>query len=216
MFELLVSGGLLAAGYYVVRAFRERRQQEATADAQRQTLARRMALQRAEARQQQAKRARAARDMQTAILQLPEAHDFRRAAAYAAHAAKVGVPLAFRQRQFTRLRRQIVEHVGRRLSDGATKEATSIGLKDLVSGLGIASYEAEYILAEAQRMQTPETDERPDYRTRLRELHREHEERLEAIRQTRNLQDDIREQLLEAEHERFRAQMLEEVDGGTR
>jgi hypothetical protein len=212
MLDVLIGGGVVIAGFIIAWAVGCARRHRRVDAARQVGLSHQLAVRRAEARRRDAQRARAARDMQTSMLQLPHAQDFRRCAAYAAHAARIGVPLGFRQRQFRRLRRLLVAHMDRRLREGATRDAAAGGLRDLMTGLGIAGYEADYIVVEAEGQAAHDTQERPDYCTRLRELHGEHEQRLEAIRQTRDLQDDIREQLLEAEHERFRGKLLDDID----
>lgn len=216
MFELLIGGAILAGGYKLAKAIQEKsdvaRSRRAALAAAEQSQQR--AATAARWRQAQARAAgrRAARDMQIAIQQLSQSPDFRRAASFAAQAATAGVPAAFRQRQFRRLRPLLVEHLARRLQAGANPETAAAGLRELIGGLGVAPYETDYIATEARSRQRPATQAAPNYRDRLRQVHAEHAQRLEAIRDTPDLEADVREQLLEAEHERFRRELLEEPE----
>jgi hypothetical protein len=160
----------------------------------------------------QSGRRRAARDLQLAIQQLPQSPDFRRAASYANHAAQIGVPADFRQRQFRRLRALLVQHLIRRLQAGASLDNACGGLAELIRALGVAAFEAEYIVATVREQQTVSSPRTPDFRERLESLHAEHARRLEAIRSTPQLDEEVREQLLEAEQERFRGEALDQPE----
>lgn len=148
------------------------------------------------------------RQLQVALLQLDQADDFRRAASWA---EKCGdVPLAFRQRQFRRFRQKLIVHFARRLAAGERANLLMNSLKRLVAALGVSNFEADYVRNEAHAMQTPR--ERPQPRTfpqQLAERQEVHQRRLEALRQTHGLSEELREQLIEAEQERFREQMLD-------
>lgn len=81
-------------------------------------------------------------------------------------------------------------------------------LTALVQALGIADYEAEYILEDARRSSAqPAIAE--SYETRLRTLQATHDERMAAIRALPAIDQDTQEQLLESEQMRFRTAMLE-------
>lgn len=216
MWELLIAGGALAASYKIATAVKQRLADAAARHEAQQTLQQQRELAAANVRQRQARleavRRQAAREMQTAILQLALSPDFRRAASFAAKAVAAGVPTAFRQRQFARLRPLFVEHLARLLQAGANSESAAAGLRELVTHLGIAAYEAEYIVSEAQSRR-PQTPQRPaGFSDQLRQLHAEHSRRMEAIKNTPDLADELREQLLEAEQERFRRELLDERD----
>ena len=144
-----------------------------------------------------------ARTLQFALLHLDRAPDFRRAASFAAQAS--AVPVVFRRRQFRRFRPRIVRHFMVRIRSGADPEALTQSLSELVKNLGVAAYEAEYIRTEAERGLAQAT--RPieaSYAQRLATTQRDHEQRLDALRELANLDVDTREQLLEAENTRFR------------
>lgn len=144
-----------------------------------------------------------ARVLQLALLRLTEAPDFRRAASWAAQAQDV--PRAFRQRQFRRFRARIVRHFTSRLSAGADPEALSQSLSILLQHLGIATFEAEYIRAEAERaLPPPRAPAQTSYGHAIAQLQREHAQRLETLRTLAGLDNETREQLLEAERTRFR------------
>lgn len=216
MLEILIGGAVLAGGYKLAKVIKEKsdqaRAQRTALDAAEQSQQRAAAAARWRQAQAQAARRQAARDMQVAIQQLSKSPDFRRAASFATQAATVGVPADFRQRQFRRLRSLLVEHLSRCLQAGSNLETAAAGLRELIGGLGVAPYEADYIATEAQGRQRPATQAAPNYRDRLRQVHAEHAQRLEAIRDTPDLEAEVREQLLEAEHERFRRELLEEPE----
>ncbi|HEY5315373.1 MAG TPA: hypothetical protein VIK18_22775 [Pirellulales bacterium] len=219
MWEVLGIGGALAGGYKLAKAIKhksDRARAECVAQlAAQQSRERAAVAVRWRQAQANAARRQAARDMQLAMQQLSQSPDFRRAASFAARAVQAGVPAAFRQRQFRRLRSLLIEQLARRLQTGTALETAAAGLRELVGSLGVAAYEADYIATESQGRQRRPTERRaPDYRDRLRQSHAEHGQRLEAIRNTPDLEDELREQLLEAEQERFRRDLLEEPDEG--
>jgi hypothetical protein len=213
---VLLAAAAVAGGYKIGKAIkdqtdRSRAQQAARLAAQHAHEQSAATAQRRQAQADAAKR-QAARDMQLAIQQLSQSPDFRRAASFAARAVQVGVSAAFRQRQFRRLRSLLIEHLARRLQAGAALESAAAGLRELVGSLGVAGYEADYIATEAQGRQRPATQPAPNYRDRLRHLHTEHTQRLEAVRNTADLEEELREQLVEAEQERFRRELLDEPE----
>jgi hypothetical protein len=212
MWEVLILGGLAAGGYKLATALKGMSDRAKARRTARQAQEQAAATERWRRAQADAAIRQAARDMQVAIHQLAQSPDFRRAASFAAHAAQAGVPAAFRQRQFRRLRPLLVEHLARRLQAGTSLETAANGLRELISGLGVADYEADYIATEAQGRRRTATQAEPSYRDRLRHVHAEHTQRLEAIRNTADLDAELREQLLEAEQERFRRELLEEPD----
>lgn len=214
MWEVLMIGALVAGGYKLAKMLRAMGAGARDQRAAQQSQERAAATARWRQAQTDAARRQTARNMQLAIQQVAQSPDFRRAASFAARAVQAGVPAPFRQRQFRRLRSLLVEHLARRLQAGASLQTAAAGLRELVTGLGVASYEADYIATEAQGRQVTTTERVPDYRDRLRQLHAEHTERLEAIRHTPDLEEELREQLLEAEHERFRRELLEDPSEG--
>lgn len=152
------------------------------------------------------KRQTAARQVQQAILQLRNSPDFRRTASFAAAARDV--PLEFRQRQFRRLRPLLVNHLAEQLRTGASAEIAAAGLPELVTGLGIAEYEADYIVTEA----TTRTAQRPNVPTarfedQVQRWQTEHAQRMGTLRSL-TLEPELLEQLLEQEETRFREQLL--------
>lgn len=152
------------------------------------------------------------RAMQLAILNLDQAPDpdFRRAATAAAAAREV--PVQFRKRQYHRLRPLLIQHYRRCVRRGADGEMLLSSLVELVEALGVQEYEADYIRQEAERdhMQRPAADANSGaaFQQHLTQAQREHEQRVQVIRGLPNLADDVREQLLEAEDQRFQAQLF--------
>lgn len=146
-----------------------------------------------------------ARVFQTALLRLREAQDFRRAAVLAAIAKLV--PAAFRRRQFARFRPELIRHYGRCLSAGTDPEVLLQSLRDLVTALGIAPFEAEYIRTEAAA-RSARLQSFPSPGDRVAALRREHETRAAAIRQGVGQTPELQEQLLETEESRYRQALL--------
>ncbi len=213
---IVLSGVAIIGLYLGLQALRAQetvdRPEPATFDPQAQLRQQAMERERRQRARRHAVQQQAARAMQLAIQQLSQSPDFRRAASFAQQAATAGVPVDFRQRQFGRLRSLLVEHFARRLQSGATLATAGAGLRELIHSLGVAGYEAEYIALEAQERQRPVSQATPTYRDRLKQLQAEHHQRLEAIRATPDLEAEVGEQLQEAEAERFRREMLDELE----
>jgi hypothetical protein len=211
MFELVLAGAAAYGAYRLCRsacrhaqaAAQSRRwAREAAAQRQRQRMAEEAARQRAAE-----KVSHSARLMQIALIQLPQSPDFRRAATFARHAKSV--PVAFRRRQFQRFRPLLVEHLAARLRDGMTVEQLLPGLTDLVTALGIAGYEADYICLEAEGQLQQRAGQPPlGFAAQMRQLQAEHQQRLDAIQCLPDLAPELREQLVEAEQQRFRERMI--------
>jgi hypothetical protein len=213
MIELIIIIAAIVGGYQLVKTLRRAREQAQTRRLFHRQQVQAAAVAQLRQAQTDATRRTAAREMQSAILQLHESQDFRRAATFAERAAQVGVPAAFRQRQFRRLRPLLIQFLSRRLEAGAAADAAAEGLRNLVTALGVAAYEADYIINEARGPQAAPR-RAPDYRERLGQLHSEHARRLDAIRSTPSLDPALAEQLLEAEQERFRREVLDNPDEG--
>ncbi len=154
-----------------------------------------------------------ARRLQIALFDLPNAPDFRRAASWAAHCR--GVPLAFRQRQFRRFRAKLLEHFVRRLRSGSDAEALMHSLIELLGQLGIPAFEAEYLRAEAQRRVVTPTQAEPSYAQQLAEAQRDHAHRVAALREVPGIDEDTRAQLVEAEENRFRQELMQSQNPAT-
>ena len=92
--------------------------------------------------------------------------------------------------------------------------SATTGLRELMSGLGVEAYEAEYIVLECQGRHQAPVLLPPTFGERLRGLHTQHAQRMEAIRKIPELDDALREQLVEAEQERFRQELLDEHEQG--
>lgn len=146
--------------------------------------------------------------MQQALLQLEQAPDFRRAASFAKLAASV--PIAFRQRQFTRFRPKLVQHFVARLTAGDDATALYPALAELVQALGVARFEADYIQAEAERqLERPAPRPERTFAAAMATLQQEHERRKEALATLEAISPELREQLDEAEEARFREAMFQ-------
>lgn len=148
------------------------------------------------------------RQLQISLIQLRAAPDFRRAASWARHSKDV--PIAFRQRQFRRFRDQLVEHVAARTAAGENRQRLKESLTELVRGLGVKPFEADYILREGlQLVPRPARPVPLTFQQRAQLLQREHDQRLASITSLENVNDEIREQMQEAEEQRFAEAMLE-------
>lgn len=153
------------------------------------------------------------RQMQLAILNLATGPDpdFRRAAAAAQDAQ--AVPADFRRRQFQRFRPQLVRHYASCLQRGCEPDVVHSSLVDLVNGMGMPEFEADYVRQESDRIRDSRTGgdgeaATTQFQTRLTQLQRSHDQRMEIIRTLTNLADDVRAQLLEAEERRFQEQLF--------
>lgn len=141
--------------------------------------------------------------MQQALLQLEEAPDFRRAAQFAKLAAQL--PVTFRQRQFKRFRHKLVQHFAARLSSGDEARGLHLPLAELVQALGVAKFEADYIEAEAQQLLArPALRQERTFARALDTLQQEHLRRKEVLASLEAISPELREQLDEAEENRFR------------
>lgn len=151
------------------------------------------------------------RDMQAALLRLDDAPDFRRAASRA-EAAK-DVPTSFRQRQYQRFRPQLLSHFRQCIEHGTDAQTLLESLMDLVDALGVNRFEAEYIQNEAERRRSTTQSPNPAfaYASQVQQFQREHEHRMQALRGLQ-MDEEMRERLLEAEQHRFHEQLLGQPD----
>ncbi|MGD9644338.1 MAG: hypothetical protein AB7U73_01415 [Pirellulales bacterium] len=209
--ELLVLAmlgyGLYAAGAHVRRRYQDHRatiehRERAAADANLQA-----DLRRAKAYAAQRRLRRLNHLMQTALLQLEQAPDFRRAASFAILAKDV--PIAFRQRQFRRFRGRFLAHLLARLRAGGNAADLRQSLEDLVTALGLASFEANYLWQEAeQQLERRRPSESPSFASSVATLEQDHQQRVQVLQETPGVEAELREQLLEAEEHRFREALL--------
>ena len=149
----------------------------------------------------------AAREMQLALIQSREAPDFRRAASYAVQAREV--PLSFRQRQYRRFRPLLVSRFTALLQTGVSVEALMAGLTQLVSALGLAEFEADYIRLDAESQVSRREPIRRDFGQQLREAQSNYRDRVRVLEEMSDLDEEVREQLVEAERMRFQEKMRE-------
>jgi hypothetical protein len=145
------------------------------------------------------------REMQAALLQLESAPDFQRAAWFAAHAQ--GIPVEFRQRQFQRFRPKLLQYLVTRLR-GGNVEQLRLSLTELVTQLGVAPFEADYLWREADRQTQAPPEAAPDFAAEMSGREQEHQQRLAVLRSLTAIDQELREQLVEAEEQRFREAML--------
>ena len=210
MIEFLLA---VAAVYSVYRLGRAIWQHCQAAAQTRQTRRHEAAQRQMQSDKQQQERRRAAAKinaaaclMQVALLQVDQSPDFRRAATFAKQAKNV--PVSFRIRQFQRFRPLIVRHLATRLRGGVAAEDLMDGLTELVTALGLADYEADYIRREAEPHIRPQAEVRPGYAQQARQQQLEHDQRVESIRNLPGIAAELREQLMEQEEQRFRERLL--------
>jgi hypothetical protein len=156
---------------------------------------------------------RLAAEVQRALLNLEHAQDFQRAACWARHAKNV--PATFRHRIFQRFRPKLVDHMATRLATGQDESRLIASLTDLVQALGIASFEAQYIVSEARTRVSTASSSDDSFNAQLRSLHREHDQRMRALRGMNGVDADTKEQLLETEQSRFREAVIRLGGGET-
>jgi len=154
-----------------------------------------------------------ARQFQVAILALESNPDFQRVAA-AVRAAE-HVPPHFKLRQYHRFRPHFIRHYRRCAQRGADLQQLRTSLDQLVMAFELEPFEADYLRSEAERnlnlashQQAPETAV-DNFRSRIARIQEEHDERVTAIRELTGIEDDVREQLLEAEERRYQSQLFQ-------
>jgi ferritin-like metal-binding protein YciE len=153
---------------------------------------------------------RLARFLLSALEQLRRCPDFRRSASIANQCETLSA--TYRRSLFTRFRSAMVAHFALCLQRGVTAESLLMQLQSLITSLAVAPFEAEYIAREAQRRvprATPHSA--PSFAQQLQQHRREHEERIATIQSTVE-DDELREQLIEAEQTRFRDVALQLQD----
>ena len=151
--------------------------------------------------------------MQLALIQVREAPDFRRAANYALQAREV--PPSFRQRQYHRFRSLLVSRFTALLQTGVSVDVLMAGLTQLVSALGLAEFEADYIRLEAEAQISRREPVRRDFGQQLRQAQAEYRGRVHTLEGMTDLDDETREQLLEQEQLRFQERMRQIATSGT-
>lgn len=219
-----VVGGITAAALVIAQVVKGIASQQSTpgptdqaADAAAR-LAQQRAWQRAVRERQRAEERRRLnqlyRDLQVALMRLDQAPDFRRVASFAARARSV--PAGLRQRQFQRFRARLVEHFAARMQAGTDEGILLQSLRALLGALGVADFEADYIHGEARRLRPTGPPPVRTYDEQLRSLQEQHDQRVRAIQDLPTLDDEIREQLLEAEQGRFSDAVLALGDGAQR
>ncbi len=206
---LMLGGGTLVHRWYTrvyprIRARRDARR--VAANGQHQAAIR---------RQRQASiRQRRAAHLQTLLVrslrQLSTAPDFRRVTSMVENCHDV--PIGTRQRLFQAHRRHFIRHFGRCLQHGRDADQLLGEARMLVEALGVAPFEADYIADEARQRWSRRTPSPPagpqTFARRIEQLQQELQNRLQAIRA--NVHDEeLQEQLIEAEESRFRDQLLE-------
>lgn len=196
----------IARGQQQQQAILRRQQEEQAAARRRERLV--------QARQAADQRRRLlARNMQIAILQIDQSPDFRRAASHAELARDI--PLAFRQKQFRRLRPLLLRHLVTNLRAGQAVDATAAGLAELVTALGIAEYEAEYLVQEASTLAATRVSAPLSFAQQAQQWQGELRQRLEVIQGLNDLDPDLREQLIEQEQQRFRERLVAAGDSAS-
>lgn len=206
---MLLGGGALAHRGYTriyprIRARRDA--QRAAVSSQRQTALRRQ--RQVSTRQRRAIHLHAL--LVRSLRQLSTAPDFQRVTSMVENC--YDVPLGIRQRLFQAHRRHFIRHFGRCLQHGRDVDQLLGETRMLVEALGVAPFEADYIADEARQRwsrRTPNPQAGPQtFARRIEQLQQELQNRLQAIRA--NVHDEeLQEQLIEAEESRFRDQLLE-------
>jgi hypothetical protein len=151
-------------------------------------------------------------ELQRALQQLPQSRDFRRAASIAAACRELPVP--FRRRQYQRHKKLILEQAVACLQNRIDRQLLCNSLADLLQYLGVARFEAEYIIDAAARSLQEQIAPRktPDFAAQLEEELREHQRKVRAIE---SLPGDptVVEQMLEIEHRRHASVLLQLTSG---
>lgn len=171
----------------------------------REAAERKLQIANAKRREEEARNARLnalGHQLQISFLQLPQCPDLRRQRSWVAHSSDL--PLTFRQRQFARFKGMFHTECSRMLREGVGREQLLTDLRAIVVGLGIAAFEADYIINAILDRPEPEVDPNIAFQQRLVRIHAEHQQRLNAIESLEHLTDDDRQQLIEEEQSRYR------------
>ena len=83
------------------------------------------------------------------------------------------------------------------------------GLTQLVSALGLAEFEADYIRLDAESQVSRREPIRRDFGQQLREAQSNYRDRVRVLEEMSDLDEEVREQLVEAERMRFQEKMRE-------
>jgi hypothetical protein len=168
-----------------------------------------LAKQRAQAKSRSQARQRQWATLQTALVQLDRCDDYRRAANIAGHLSHL--PARHRQQLFARQRPHLVRHFAKRLEAGESERLLLTSLAQLLTALGVATFEAEYIARDARRLSPNAACKRagdPALRGRLDHLAIEHRQRLAAIAATQGLDPALRENLRQSEIARYQRELF--------
>lgn len=153
-------------------------------------------------------------NLQQALEQLPQSRDFRRAASIAARCREVS--LEFRRQQYRRFRPLLEEHVAVCLRRRIDRKQLTDSLADLLQQLGVARFEADYIVDAAALSLKEQVAPRrtPDFAAQLQDELREHQRRVNAIKSLPDNPETL-EQMLEIEHRRH-SEVLVRLTAGER
>jgi hypothetical protein len=91
------------------------------------------------------------------------------------------------------------------IHSGASREAILHDLRVIVVAMGVASFEADYIINAIPVAAPTPLDPNAEFQRRLTEIHNEYQQRLTAIRAMQNLEEDVVDELLAAEEQRYRS-----------
>lgn len=143
------------------------------------------------------------RNLQLAFIQLSSAPDAQRLLSWTKQC--VDLPTAFRRRQFSRFQQLLMEQIPRWVASGVNREHLESDLRNIVSNLGVAKFEADYMV-EAMSPVRSSTSPTPAeaFAGQLAEVQNDHQRRIQTIEAMENLDPDVKEELLDAEHQRYR------------
>lgn len=171
----------------------------------RETQRRRQRLNAAKANR--SRRQECGRNLQIAFMQLPTAPDAQRLLSWTKQS--VDLPQEFRRRQLGRFQELLKDQIPRWIASGVAREQLESDLRGIVSNLGVAKFEADYMVAAMnppQQSQTPSDAEA--FAGQLTEVQTDHQRRIQTIEAMENLDPDVKEELLEAEHQRYRGMLF--------
>lgn len=154
------------------------------------------------------KRQRLGRQLQLAFMQLADAPDAQRLLSWTNQCTEL--PLDFRRRQLSRFQRLLMEQIPRWLAAGVERERLEQDLRLVVRNMGVAKFEADYMVSAMNPNQptTPNPSDADVFAGQLAEIQADHQRRLQTIEAMVNLEPDVKEELLEAEQQRYRAMLF--------
>ena len=146
------------------------------------------------------------RQLQIVFMQLPKAPDAQRLLSWSQRCKPL--PSQFRRQQFSRFQNLLMEQIPRWLRGSVDREQLEQDLRSIAENLGVATFEAEYMIRAMQPATGGAAGDSQAFSNRLTQIQNEYQRRLQTIERLSNLSPDVREELIEAENQRYRSMLF--------